>query len=71
MCGYFVIFKGGPPAPHLDHRQIFGPVALLQYVVAEDAGVLCAVDAQLLDRGKALILFRANEIDMRQNIHRA
>src|SRR5262245_32994132 len=68
MCGYFVLFKVSLSAPHLDQRQMIGAGALLQYVVAKDAGILRAVGAQLLDSGKTLILFRANEIDMRQDI---
>jgi hypothetical protein len=36
---------------------MIGPATLLQHVVAQDAGILRAVDAQLLDGGKALILF--------------
>lgn len=68
MCGYFVLFEGGLSAPHLDQRQMIGPATLLQHVVAQDAGILRAVDAQLLDSGKTFILFRANEIDMRQDV---
>jgi hypothetical protein len=68
MRGYFVLFKGDLSAPYLDQRQMIGPTALLQYVVPQATGILRAVDAQLLDSGKALILFRANEINMRQDI---
>src|SRR6478752_7054084 len=71
MWGAFVLLKSGLPAPYLDQRQMIGPAALLQYVVAQHAGILRAVDAQLPDSGKALILFRANEIDVRQDIHGA
>src|SRR5215470_16622302 len=68
MCGHFVLFLVGRSAPYLDQRQMIGPIALLQKVVAQDTGVLCAVDAQLLDRGKALVFLCANEIDVRKNI---
>ena len=71
MWGYFVLLKVGHSAPYLDQRQMIGSAALLQYVVAQETGILRAVDAQLLDSGKTLILFRANEIDMRQDIHGA
>ena len=71
MRGYFVLFKGDLSAPYLDQRQMIGPTALLQYVVPQDTDILRAVDAQLLDSGKALILFGANEIDMRQDIYGA
>src|SRR5262245_28762461 len=50
---------------------MIGPAALLQYVIAQDTGILRAVDDQLLDSGNAFILFRTNEIDMRQDIHGA
>src|SRR5262249_50416967 len=65
--GHFVLFLVGRSAPHLDHRQMIGSVALLQEVVALDTGILRAVDAQLLDGGKALVLLGANEIDVRQD----
>src|SRR5262245_8540556 len=68
MCGCLVLFKISLSAPRLDESQMIGAACLLQYVVAQDAGILRAVHTQLLDGGKALIFFRANEIDMRQDI---
>src|SRR6478752_10405639 len=55
VCRDFVFCEGSLSAPYLDQRQMIGPAALLQYVVAQDTGILRAVGAQLLDRGKALI----------------
>src|SRR5262245_16903817 len=71
MRGDFVPFEGTVSTPYLDQRQMIGPAALLQYVVAQNPGIMRAVDAQLLDGGKAFVLFHPNEIDMRQYIHGA
>jgi hypothetical protein len=40
---YFVLFKVAVSAPYLDQRQVIGPVALLQDVVAQNSGVLYGV----------------------------
>ena len=45
MWGYFVLLKVGHSAPYLDQRQMIGSAALLQYVVAQETGILRAVDA--------------------------
>ena len=68
MRSYFVLFKVAVSAPYLDQRQVIGPVALLQEVVARNSGVLYAVGVQLFDGGRALVLFRTNEVDVRQDI---